>query len=203
MSTNKSNVDQMLSFLEQTPEPGASTKTASDVDAPAAPAAPAAAPAASSVAQAAAKIASAEEEQMKTTAAAFGVEFAKAAEAHFKAAGLDFSKVAAAPGNAGGGGAINQAAVDAAFKAGMTKGAEDTVAAFRQGYADRLKVAHDLLTVTHMSGQAHGAALRKHASDVAAKVEQVKNGQLKVADANMAIADVLPFWVPEKPASAA
>lgn len=202
MPTNMSNVDQMLSFLEPTPEPGASTKTASaPVDASAAPAAPAAAPAASSVATAAAKIASAEEEQMKTTAAAFGTEFAKAAEAHFKSVGIDFAKVGSAPG--AGGGDINQAAVDAAFKAGMLKGAEDTVAAFRQGYADRLKVAHDLLTTTHMSGQAHGAALRKHASDVAAKQKLVDAGQIKQADAEVQIADVLPFWQPEKPATAA
>lgn len=195
MPSNTINVDTMLSLLENTPEPGASTKTASaPVDASAAPAAPAAAPAASSVAQAAAKIASAEEEQLKTTAATFGLEFAKAAEAHFKAAGIDFAKVGSAPGAVGGD--VNQAAVNAAFQAGMLKGAEDTVASFRQGYAANLKKAHDLLTITHMSGQSHGAALRKHASDVAEKQKLVDAGQIKQADAEVPFAAVLPFWAP-------
>jgi hypothetical protein len=189
MSKNTSTIDLMLAMVEEKP----AMKTGSaPAEAPVAPSAPAAPAVKQVISEAAAKIASAEEAQMQTSAAAYGVEFAKAAEAYFEEKGT-FKKAASAPG---AGGDINQAAVDAAFKAGMTKGAEDTVAAFRQGYSDNLKIAHDLLTITHLSGQAHSATLRKHASDLAEKKKLVESGQLKQADAGVHLAEVLPFVGP-------
>lgn len=191
MSKNTSTVDSMLAMLEVQAQPA--TKTASDPSGTGAlPPAPTAPAVKQVVTDVAAKIASAEEAQMKTSAAAFGVEFAKAAEAYFEQNGT-FKKAASAPG---AGGDINQAAVDAAFKAGMEKGASDTVALFQQGYADNLKTEHDLLTVTHVSGQVHSAALRKHASDVAEKKKLVDAGQIKQADAEVPFPAVLPFWAP-------
>lgn len=183
MPTSNSQLDQMLAML--TNEPAAlKVASAPEVSTSTAPApAPAAAPASAPAVQAAAvKIANAEEAQMLATAAEFGRAFAKAASEQFAADGV-FTKVAGA----------DSAVLAEVFKAGMIKGAEDTVAGFRRGYADYLKSDHENATVAHLTGQAHGAFLRKHASEVVAKQEALKNGQIKQADAEVALPATLPF----------
>lgn len=187
--TNPRSIDQMLALFDG----DTATKTASApvVDAPvSAPAAtPTPAPSTPSIEAAAQKIASAEDAQMRTTAAAFGAEFGKAAAAELEKSPV-FAKTASAPGAAVD---INQAAVDAAFRAGMLKGASDMVDTWRSAYAKNLQAEHDMLTVVHLSGQAHGAALRKHASDVVEKQKLVDGGQLKQADAEVTLPASLPF----------
>ena len=183
MPTSNSQLDQMLAML--TNEPAAlKVASAPEVSTSTTPApAPAAAPASAPAVQAAAvKIANAEEAQMLATAAEFGRAFAKAASEQFAADGV-FTKVAGA----------DSAVLAEVFKAGMIKGAEDTVAGFRRGYADYLKSDHENATVAHLTGQAHGAFLRKHASEVVAKQEAFKNGQIKQADAEVALPATLPF----------
>ena len=184
--SQQSTLDQMLAMLSEPATP----KLASAPDAVAPSPAPVAAPAPASaqIAQTAAKIASAEDQIMRASAAEFGREFAKAAAAEFEKEGT-FAKTASAPG------AIDQAAVNAAFQAGMVKGAVDTVARFRAGYAEQLKVAHDLATAAHLTGQAHGATLRKHASDLAAHEAKVASGQVKEAGEGVPLVATLPFGV--------
>ncbi len=181
MSTSNSQLDQMLAML--TNEPAALKVASAPEVSPSTTPAPAAAPAPAPAVQAAAvKIANAEEAQMLATAAEFGRAFAKAASEQFAADGV-FTKVAGA----------DSAVLADVFKAGMIKGAEDTVARFRRGYADYLKSDHENATVAHLTGQAHGAFLRKHASEVVAKQEALKNGQIKQADAGVALPATLPF----------
>lgn len=182
--SNTSEIDRMLGMLTAQPTP--KVASAPQVEAPTpAPAGEPSAPA-TTVAAAAAKIASAEDGLMRTSAAEFGREFAKAASEYFEKEGT-FTKTASAP--------ADSAAVDAAFRAGIVKGAEDAISTFQRGYANNLKLAHGMATAAHLSGQQHAAYLRKHAADLTAMQEAVASGQTKQADAEVPLIATLPFGV--------
>lgn len=182
MST-PSQLDTMFALLSSS-EPAISKTASAPAASPVTSITPAPAlPTPARVDDAAMKIAGAEDAAIRESARVFGEEFARSAAATFERNNV-FPKVASAP---------SDDATQAAFRAGFEKGTEASLQRWRLGYASQLKLAHDVATAAHYSGQQHSAMLRKNASAVDA------NGVAKSASAGLG--PVLAFFKAPEPSS--